>query len=120
LFNASNDIVLRLSGISFDVGKAYLKDSHIPLLEKVNEIVKMFPEAKLVIEGHTDATGNASTNMFLSEKRAYAIMQYLRQSLLISAGRIQSMGFGSDKPIASNKTKDGRAKNRRIDIIIMQ
>jgi len=120
LFNASNDVVLRLSGISFDIGKAYLKDSHIPLLEKVNEIVKMFPEAKLMVEGHTDATGDASRNMLLSEKRAYAIMQYLRQSLMISAGRIQSMGFGSDKPVASNKTKDGRAKNRRIDIIIMQ
>ena len=120
ILNASNDIVLRLSGISFDVGKAYLKDSHVPLLEKVNEIIKMFPEAKLMVEGHTDATGNASTNMLLSEKRAYAIMQYLRQSLMISAGRIRSMGFGSDKPVASNKTRDGRAKNRRIDIIIMQ
>ena len=120
LFNASNDIVLRLSGISFDIGKAYLKDSHVPLLEKVNEIVKMFPEAMLVIEGHTDATGDANGNMLLSEKRAYAIMQYLRQSLLISAGRIKSIGFGSDKPVASNKTKAGRAMNRRIDIIIMQ
>ncbi|MCH9024301.1 MAG: OmpA family protein, partial [candidate division Zixibacteria bacterium] len=85
-----------------------------------NEIVKMFPEAKLIIEGHTDATGNASTNMLLSEKRAYVIMQYLRQSLLISAGRIKSIGFGSDKPVATNKTKAGRAMNRRIDIIIMQ
>ncbi len=120
LFNSSNDVVLRLSGISFDIGKAYLKDSHIPLLEKVNEIVKMFPESKLVIEGHTDATGDGSTNMLLSDKRAYAVMQYLRQSLLIPAGRIKSMGFGSDRPVASNKTKDGRAKNRRIDIVIMQ
>jgi len=120
LFNASNDIVLRLSGISFDIGKAYLKDSHVPILEKVNEIVKMFPDAKLVIEGHTDATGDANGNMLLSEKRAYAIMQYLRQSLLISAGRIKSIGFGSDKPVATNKTKAGRAMNRRIDIIIMQ
>ena len=94
MFNASNDIVLRLSGISFDVGKAYLKDSHVPLLEKVNEIIKMFPEAKLMVEGHTDATGNGRTNMLLSEKRPYAIMQYLRQSLMISAGRIRSMGFG--------------------------
>ena len=120
LFNSSNDVVLRLSGISFDIGKAYLKDSHIPLLEKVNEIVKMFPEAMLMVEGHTDATGDGSGNMLLSEKRAYAVMQYLRQSLLIPAARIKSMGFGSDKPVASNKTKAGRAMNRRIDIIIMQ
>jgi outer membrane protein OmpA-like peptidoglycan-associated protein len=120
LFNSSNDIVLRLSGLSFDSGKDQIKDEHIPLLEKVKGIIEMFPEAQLMVEGHTDAQGDASANVTLSEKRAYAVMQYLRQSLLLSADQIRSMGYGADRPVASNQTADGRAKNRRIDIIIMQ
>ena len=80
----------------------------------------MFPEANYVVEGHTDTQGDASANVPLSEKRAFEVMQYLRQALLIPANRIQSMGFGADHPVASNQTPEGRAKNRRIDIIIMQ
>jgi OOP family OmpA-OmpF porin len=73
-----------------------------------------------MVEGHTDASGVQSDNMALSEKRAFAVMQYLRQSLLIPADKIKSIGYGADRPVASNQTKDGRAKNRRIDIIVMQ
>ena len=120
LFNSANDIVLRLSGLSFDINKSDIKDEHIPLLEKVKSVVEMFPEAQLVVEGHTDSQGEPSANVLLSEKRAYAVMQYLRQSLLIPADRITSMGYGADKPVASNQTAEGRAKNRRIDVIIMQ
>ena len=120
LFNSSNDIVLRLSGLSFDIGKSDIQDEHVALLEKVKEVIQMFPDAQLVLEGHTDASGEPAANVQLSEKRAFAVMQYLRQSLLISAGRIRSIGYGADRPIASNQTPDGRAKNRRIDIIIMQ
>ena len=120
LFNSSNDVVLRLSGLSFDIGKSDIKDEHVPLLEKVKQVIELFPGALLVIEGHTDASGDASANVTLSEKRAFAVMQYLRQSLLIPANQIQSMGYGADRPVASNQTPDGRAKNRRIDVIIMR
>ncbi len=120
LFNSSNDIVLRLSGVSFDIGKTDIKDEHIPLLEKVKQIIEMFPDAKLVIEGHTDASGDNSANMLLSEKRAFAVMQYIRQSLMLPSDRIRSMGFGSERPIASNQTPEGRSKNRRIDVLIMR
>jgi len=120
LFNSSNDIVLRLSGLSFDVGKSDIKDEHIPLLEKVKSVIEMFPQSQLMVEGHTDAQGDPSNNLLLSEKRAFAVMQYLRQSLLISVDRVSSMGYGADKPVASNQTSEGRTKNRRIDVIIMQ
>lgn len=120
LFNAANDVVLRLTGLSFDIGQAVIKDEHMALLEKVKEIVSMYPNAQLMIEGHTDASGNAATNQALSEKRAFAVRQYLREALLISVDRIHSAGYGADRPIASNQTAEGRAKNRRNDIIIMQ
>ncbi len=120
LYNAANDVVLRLIGISFDVNKAEIKPEHIPLLEKVRAIIQLYPESKLVIEGHTDASGDARSNTQLSEKRAYAVMQYLRESLLIGADRVNAIGYGAEKPVASNETPEGRAKNRRIDIIIMK
>ncbi len=120
LFNSANDIVLRLSGLSFDVNKSEIKDSHMALLEKVKKTIQMFPDAFIRVEGHTDDKGEASRNVLLSEKRALAVLQYLRQSLLISASKISSVGYGADHPIASNQTEEGRAKNRRIDIILMQ
>lgn len=120
LFNAANDVVLRLHGLSFRPGNHSLEDHHMGLLAKVQQVIQMYPETHLTIEGHTDITGDAAANVTLSEKRAYSVMQYLRESLLIPRDRITSMGYGADRPVASNKTADGRAKNRRIDIIIMQ
>lgn len=120
LFNAANDIVLRLHGLAFGIGKSDVTEEQMPLLEKVQQIVQMFPDARLAVEGHTDASGDPKANLQLSEKRAYAVMQYLRQTLLIPAGKVQAIGYGADRPVASNQTADGRAKNRRIDIIIMQ
>jgi OmpA-OmpF porin, OOP family len=120
LYNAANDLVLRLSGLSFDIGKSDIKDAHVPLLEKVRTVIEMFPESKLTVEGHTDASGDPKGNLQLSEKRAYAVMQYLRQTMLLSADRISAIGYGSEKPVAPNETAEGRAKNRRIDIIIMK
>jgi outer membrane protein OmpA-like peptidoglycan-associated protein len=120
LLNASGDIVLRLSGLSFDRGKADVKDQHVPLLEKVESILKLYPDASYVVEGHTDASGEGAANQQLSEKRAFALMQFLRQGLSIPADHIKAIGYGADKPIAPNTTPEGKAKNRRIDIVIMQ
>ena len=118
--NSANDLVLRLPGMSFDVSKSDIKDEHVPLLKKVQEILGMFPESKIMIEGHTDNRGDAVANTRLSEKRAFSVMQYFRQTMAIPADRIQAAGYGSDKPVATNDIPDGRAKNRRIDIIILQ
>ena len=120
LFNASNDVVMRLHGLSFNVGQSDIQDPHVALLTKVQEIIKMYPDRQLVIEGHTDLTGDPQANVTLSEKRAYAVLQYLRESMMLPADKVRAIGYGADRPVASNKTEDGRAKNRRIDIIVMQ
>lgn len=120
LLNATGDVVLRLSGLSFDVGKSDIKDQHVPLLQKVVGILKLYPDANYVVEGHTDASGEGAANQQLSERRAFAVMQSLRQSLSIPADHIRAIGYGSEKPISGNNTPEGRAKNRRIDILILQ
>jgi outer membrane protein OmpA-like peptidoglycan-associated protein len=120
LWNSSNDLVLRMTGLKFEVGSADVTDEMMPLLDKVVEIVQMDNSSRIVVEGHTDASGDPATNQQLSEKRAYAVMMYLRRATGMSADRIRSLGYGSDKPIGSNDTPEGRAKNRRNDIVIMQ
>jgi OOP family OmpA-OmpF porin len=120
LFNATNDIVLRLFGLSFASGSSEITDEHVPLLDKVEKILEMFPGANLMVEGHTDDLGDRVTNMQLSEKRALAVMQYLRKSMSIPADKIDAVGYGPDRPIGTSTTAEGRAKNRRIDIVIFQ
>ena len=120
LYNAANDVVLRLPGLSFGVGRSEIEDKQVGLLTKVQEIIKMYPNHRLVIEGHTDLTGDAQANVSLSEKRAYSVMQYLRESLMIPSDEVRAVGYGADHPVASNKSEDGRAKNRRIDIIVLR
>jgi outer membrane protein OmpA-like peptidoglycan-associated protein len=120
LLNATDDIVVRLYGLSFASGSADITDSHVDLLKKVEKILTMFPESKLMVEGHTDDLGERTTNMRLSEKRAFSVMQYLRKLMSIPADKIDAVGYGPDKPIGTNTTKQGRAKNRRIDILIFQ
>jgi len=120
LVSGANDIVLRLSGLSFAAGKSEIAQEHLPLLDKVKQIIALYPESRLVIEGHTDDRGDPAGNTQLSEKRAFAVMQYLRQAMSIPSDRIRAIGYGSEKPIASQATAEGRSKNRRIDILILQ
>jgi outer membrane protein OmpA-like peptidoglycan-associated protein len=120
LLNATDDIVLRLYGLSFASGSSDITDSHVALLEKAKQILGLFPESKLLVEGHTDDLGERTTNMRLSEKRAFSVMQYLRKLMSIPADKIDAVGYGPDKPIGTNTTKEGRAKNRRIDVLIFQ
>ncbi len=120
LLNATDDVIIRLLGISFASGSSDIQDSHVELLGKVKSILEMFSGHKLMVEGHTDDRGERTTNMRLSEKRAFSVMQYLRSIMTIQADRISAVGYGPDKPIGTNTTKEGRAKNRRIDIIIFQ
>jgi outer membrane protein OmpA-like peptidoglycan-associated protein len=88
------------------------------LLSKVQRAIRVFSEPNIVIEGHTDSTGSDELNAHLSEKRAYAVGQYMIANRTLPENKIVSVGYGSVRPIASNKTANGRAINRRIDLII--
>lgn len=114
----SNDLLIRLRAIDFPVGKHILLPENYSLLSKVQQAIRTFGEPKAVIEGHTDSTGSEELNQDLSQKRANAVMQYLLANETLPKDNLMAVGFGSDKPIASNKTKEGRSLNRRIDVII--
>lgn len=113
-----NDIIIRLVGLSFDIGKAIIRAENFSLLTKLKDSMKEFPESKLSIEGYTDSFGSDAQNLTLSQKRADAVTEYLLANTNINKTMIDSKGYGETNPIANNETKEGRAKNRRIDLII--
>lgn len=114
----SESLVIRLHGLTFPSGKSIIQPEYFSLLSKVQEAIKIFPDRHILLEGHTDSQGNAATNKRLSEERASAVREYIIANMGISREQITSVGFGSEKPVASNKTTEGRALNRRIDVVI--
>lgn len=113
-----NDLTIRLIGLSFAVGKATIEVKYYDFLGKVIKSIATFPNSSITIEGHTDSFGSDETNLALSQKRAEAVTQYLQSNMQIDPSRISSIGFGESRPLASNETEEGRAKNRRIEIKI--
>jgi OOP family OmpA-OmpF porin len=101
--------------VLFDVNSAEIKPAAYPMLDEASSILKENPMLKVEIDGHTDNTGPADYNMKLSEGRANNVMEYFIRNG-IDANRLTIKGFGSTKPAASNDTREGRAKNRRVEL----
>lgn len=118
LLRDGNDIRIRLIGLNFVPGQAVIRPEDYSLLAKVQKSINTFPECTVTIEGHTDSHGSDQLNQQLSTDRAAAVKQYLLASMGIEPYRLQAVGYGEDRPIANNETAEGRAKNRRIDIVI--
>jgi len=112
-----DNIIIRLYGLSFPVGKDIIESQYYPLLSKVQEAIRKFPKCTVTIEGHTDSQGSDEVNQTLSERRAKAVAEYLMANMNVEIP-IQHQGYGESRPIASNDTQEGRAKNRRIDVVI--
>jgi outer membrane protein OmpA-like peptidoglycan-associated protein len=110
-------VVIRLYGLSFPVGTNTIEPQYYSLLTKVQEAIRLFPKAGVTIEGHTDAAGTDEVNQKLSESRSLAVAEYLMANMGVELP-VVSQGFGESRPVASNETPEGRAKNRRIDVVI--
>lgn len=106
-----------IKNIYFETNSDNLKSESYPNLDKLVFIMNKFPEARLIVEGHTDSDGEDSYNMSLSQKRANAVKAYL-VGKGIGENRIAAKGYGETMPVASNKTEEGKAKNRRVEIIL--
>ncbi|MES1196161.1 MAG: OmpA family protein, partial [Steroidobacter sp.] len=118
VFREGNNLTMSLTAITFRVGKSTIEPDAFPVLAKVGDALKLFPDASLVVEGHTDGQGNDSAMLLLSQDRADSVRQYLITNLGVNAEKISAVGYGKQRPIASNDSEAGRARNRRIDIVM--
>jgi len=118
ILQEGNQVIIRLTGFSFPSGTATVEPQYFPLLTKVQRAISEFPSSRIAIEGNTDSMGGDRLNEQLSQKRADAIRSYLVANLGINPSYITAVGYGAKKPIANNETNEGRALNRRIDVVI--
>lgn len=113
-----NSIILRMVGLTFDSGRAEVKPEHLQLLRQAEAAINQFTQSEIEVEGHTDAFGSDETNVTLSTERAEAVKTYMLQNMGMEEWQVKATGYGETRPIANNETPEGRAKNRRIDIVI--
>lgn len=118
VFRQGNNVIMRLVGLNFDSGASQLKPENFDLLAKVEKAIDVFPRSELIIEGHTDSFGGDDMNQNLSQERAESVQQYMINAMRIPTYRLIATGYGETRPVASNETAAGRARNRRIDIVI--
>jgi outer membrane protein OmpA-like peptidoglycan-associated protein len=114
---ADRGLVLTLGDLGFDAGKVALQPTSMTAIDRLAQLMGVYPERSVRIEGHTDSLGDDAANQQLSERRANAV----RDALLargIDAARVEAVGYGETRPIADNATPVGRQKNRRIEIVL--
>lgn len=107
------------AAVLFDFNKATLKAAAAPTLHAAAERVKQLPGSTLVFEGHTDNVGETGYNVELSTARANAVHNYMKTKEGVSCTNAKVKGYGESRPVASNTTEEGRAKNRRVEIVII-
>ncbi len=105
--------------ILFDSGKSSIKEQSNDKLKEIMAILAEYPTAKFTVEGHTDSQGSNKLNQRLSDSRANAVKTYLTENG-VDQFRLSAVGYGEDRPIATNKTRAGRAKNRRVEINLVK
>ncbi|MEE8328958.1 MAG: OmpA family protein [Thermodesulfovibrionia bacterium] len=105
--------------VNFDFDKSKIKQQDSQKLNEAIEFIKKYPDARIVVEGHTDSIGTEEYNQKLSSRRAKAVKKYFITNGNIDESKISSVGYGESRPIETNKTHSGRYQNRRSEILIL-
>ncbi len=108
------------SSLMFSTGKSVLEAQSNKVLNQVITLLAAYPDNKVLVEGHTDSTGDKALNLKLSELRAQAVKDYLVKSGGYDTARFSVVGYGDSKPVASNATRSGRSLNRRVEVTILK
>jgi outer membrane protein OmpA-like peptidoglycan-associated protein len=118
LRQTESGVVVTLGDVLFESGQTQLLEEAMASLVEVVDLLQSEPDKNIRIEGHTDSTGEADTNLKISEARANSVFEAL-VSLGVDRNRFTVAGMGEDFPIASNETEEGRRQNRRVDVILL-
>jgi len=119
VYQQGNNVLIRAYGIAFASGSTELTSKNFPLMNKILEAIKQFPDASIVVSGHTDNVGADKTNLELSQQRAANVAKFLTEIGQLPVRRVSTVGYGKERPVANNDTPEGRAANRRVEILIV-
>ena len=119
VYRKGDNVLISACGFYFPSGGAEILAQNFELLNKIISALRQFPGSRLEISGHTDSIGDEETNLPLSRKRAENIAKFLVEVGNIESANIITRGYGESRPVASNETAEGRAKNRRIELMII-
>lgn len=113
-----NEVIIRLVGLNFQPSSAEIPAAGGEILRSLETALRLFPDADITVAGHTDSFGSDAANFDLSRRRAESVRKYLLETMRLPAGRVSAVGYGETQPVGSNQTPEGRARNRRIDVVI--
>jgi OmpA-OmpF porin, OOP family len=118
VYRQGRNVVIRLKSIQFATSRADLPPASLATLSKVNDVIRDLDAQRITIEGHTDSIGGKEKNVALSQRRADSVGKYFISRNTLDPEQVKSVGRGYSSPLTTDKTKEGRAQNRRVDIII--
>jgi outer membrane protein OmpA-like peptidoglycan-associated protein len=113
-------ITFDLEGIQFDFDKSTLRPQSIPILDAAAEVLKQYADLRIEIQGHTCWMGSDEYNLSLSNRRANSVLNYLTTEQMIDRARLVARGYGESQPVATNETREGRERNRRVEFVILK
>ena len=119
VFRQGNNVLLETHAFNFKIGGSEIDAKNYDLLEKIMNAIRVFENPDIMIMGHTDSTGSDALNLQLSQKRAETVSAFLQKIAKFAPDRIKAQGFGESRPVASNETREGRERNRRIEVLIV-
>ena len=119
VYRQRQNVLIAAHGFQFPSGVSEIQTINFPLMNKIIRAIKIFPNARIEVSGHTDSTGSDNINKTLSQARAEKVGKFLTEVGEISAKRITATGYGESRPVATNSTEQGRAENRRVEIKII-
>ena len=113
------NVLISAHGFQFPTGVSEIQTDNFPLMNKIIRAINLFPGSSIEISGHTDSTGSDNVNQSISQARAEKVGKFLTDVGEIDSKRITAIGYGESRPLATNKTAEGRAENRRVEIKII-
>jgi len=119
VYRKGNNVLIKAQGFYFPSGSAEIKTINFPLMNKLINAIREFPDSRLEVSGHTDAIGSAENNLPLSKNRAKNVADFLINVGHVKRTDIIVNGYGETRPVASNDTEQGRTQNRRIELLIV-
>ncbi|OZG75052.1 hypothetical protein BTA51_01240 [Hahella sp. CCB-MM4] len=119
VYQQGQNVLIRAYGFKFNSGSSEIEQENLPLINKIIDAIEVFPDAGIQVSGHTDNRGDELLNKRLSEERAANVGEFIANVGKITPEKITTQGYGPSRPVASNDNADGRAANRRVEVLIV-